>query len=75
MLDRLRTLFRRLAWDARISWRLSGGDWHAFRGVPDDVLQRWAHKPAVTEDEVEAVLMARDELTQRQCTWRDAPES
>jgi hypothetical protein len=71
MTHRLRTLFRRLAWDARISWRLSGGDWHAFRGAPDDVVQRWAViRPNMREDQVDVVLKARDELSARRNRWR-----
>jgi hypothetical protein len=59
-----------LRWNLTIRWRLSGGEWYPFRGVPDDVVQRWAVKDAVTEDQVDTALKARDELEQRANRWR-----
>lgn len=77
MLDRLRTLFRRLAWDARISWRLDNQHLRPFHDAPDEVVERWAaiDPNSVRRYQLHAgILMARDEQTQRQCTWRDAPK-
>lgn len=69
----LRTLFRRLAWDARISWRLDNQHLRPFHDAPDEVVERWAaiDPNSVRRWELHAgILMARDEVLQRQCTWR-----
>jgi hypothetical protein len=75
MLDRLRTLLRRLAWDARISWRLDNQHLRPFHDAPDEVVERWAaiDPNSVRRYQLQAgILMARDEQTQRQCRWQAA---
>lgn len=72
----MRDALTRLRWWATIHWRLSGGEWHPFRGVPDAVVQRWSvSRPNMREDQVDVVLAARDELEQRGHRWVPSEEA
>lgn len=72
MFDRFRTLLRRIAWDARIAWRLDNQHLRPFHDAPDEVVERWAAMPDRGQryEIVKGIAMARDEALQRQHTWR-----
>jgi hypothetical protein len=58
-----------LRWNLTIRWRLSGGEWYPFRGVPDDMVQRWAViRPNMREDQVDVVLKAEECIKERGLT-------